>query len=237
MAEIKAFQGLKATEKNDMMWRLTENKHGEKRVFRMSELRFIVGKNIQSLRTTKGLTQQQLAEQLNYSDKTVSKWERGESLPDITVLKMIADFFEVSLDYLVEETHITERNKRRIGKAIYKRNCYIITTSSIFMVILVAVLLFGILKMLLPNTAYPWLCYAYGVPAAMIVWLVFNSLWFNPRKNYMIVSFLVWSLLMALFCTFLAAGHKIWQVLLVGIPAQVIIILWSRLRNKDTEGI
>lgn len=202
----------------------------------MSELRFIVGKNIQTLRTTKGLTQQQLAEHLNYSDKTVSKWERGESLPDIVVLKMIADYFQVSLDYIVEETHPVGSNHHSDTKAIYKRNCYIITASSIFMVVLVAGLLFGILEMLLPGTAYPWLCYAYGIPAAMIVWLVFNSLWFNPRKNYIIVSLLVWSILMALFCTFLVTGYKIWQVLLVGVPAQAIIYLWSRLRNKDIEG-
>ena len=202
----------------------------------MSELRFIVGKNIQTLRITKGLTQQQLAEHLNYSDKTVSKWERGESLPDIVVLKMIADYFQVSLDYIVEEIHPVGSNHHSGTKAIYKRNCYIITASSIFMVVLVAGLLFGILEMLLPGTVYPWLCYAYGIPAAMIVWLVFNSLWFNPRKNYIIVSLLVWSILMALFCTFLVTGYKIWQVLLVGVPAQAIIFLWSRLRNKDIEG-
>ncbi len=202
----------------------------------MSELRFIVGKNIQTLRITKGLTQQQLAEHLNYSDKTVSKWERGESLPDIVVLKMIADYFQVSLDYIVEEIHPVGSNHHSATKAIYKRNCYIITASSIFMVVLVAGLLFGILEMLLPGTVYPWLCYAYGIPAAMIVWLVFNSLWFNPRKNYIIVSLLVWSILMALFCTFLVTGYKIWQVLLVGVPAQAIIFLWSRLRNKDIEG-
>lgn len=201
----------------------------------MWEIRFIIGKNIQSLRSAKGMTQQQLGEKLSYSDKTVSKWERGESLPDIIVLKMVADFFEVSLDYLVEERHPLDDKKQKEIKKIQERNYYIITGSSIFMVLLVAVLLFVILKMVLPNTLYPWLCYAYAVPAAMIVWLVFNSIWFNPRKNYMIVSFLVWSLLIALFYTFLAAGHIIWQVLLIGIPAQTIIILWSRLRKKGDD--
>lgn len=71
----------------------------------MQELKFIIAKNIQTLRQAKGMTQVELAEKLNYSDKSVSKWERGESLPDITVLKGIADLFEVSLDYLVEAEH------------------------------------------------------------------------------------------------------------------------------------
>ena len=71
----------------------------------MQELKFIIAKNIQALRQEKGMTQVELAEKLNYSDKSVSKWERGESLPDITVLKGIADLFEVSLDYLTEDEH------------------------------------------------------------------------------------------------------------------------------------
>lgn len=201
----------------------------------MRELKFIIGKNINQLRTKKGITQQQLGEQLNYSDKSISKWERGESLPDITVLKNLADFFQVNLDYLVEEDHSINGNKQKSMKAENKRNCYIITISSIFMVYLVAVLVFVILNMLLPKTGYPWLCYAYAIPAALIVWLVFNSIWFNPRKNYVIISALVWSSLLALFFTFLVSGYKIWQLLLVGIPAQAIIIIWSKLRNKELE--
>ena len=199
----------------------------------MKELKFIIGKNINQLRTEKGITQQQLGEQLNYSDKTISKWERGESVPDITVLKNLADYFDVTLDYLVEEIHTLNGKKQEVIRKEYKRNCYIITASSIFIVILVAILLFVILNMVLPGTGYPWLCYAYAVPAAVIVWLVFNSIWFNQRKNYMIVSILVWSLLVALYFTFLVSGYRIWPVLLVGIPAQTIIFIWSKLRNKN----
>ncbi|MBR5578750.1 MAG: helix-turn-helix transcriptional regulator [Lachnospiraceae bacterium] len=198
----------------------------------MKDLKFIIGKNINHLRTKKGITQQQLGEQLNYSDKTISKWERGESLPDIVVLKNLADFFQVSLDYLVEETHKIKGIKQENLQKENRRNSYIITISSIFMVFLAAILLFVILKMVIPGTNYPWLCYAYAIPAAIIVWLVFNSIWFNPRKNYLIISALVWSLLVALYFTFFVSGYKIWQLFLVGIPAQAIIVIWSKLRNK-----
>lgn len=200
----------------------------------MQELKFIIAKNIQKLRQEKGMTQLELAEKLNYSDKSVSKWERGESLPDIVVLKSVADLFEVTLDYLVEEEHIqkevlTEKKSQNIRK-----NYYIITGTSIFIVALTATLLFAILAKVLPGTKYPWLCYAYAVPMALVVWLVFNSVWFNPRKNYLIVSGLVWSLLMALYLTFSMEGYDIWPILLVGIPAQMIIWMWSRL-HKDKK--
>lgn len=201
----------------------------------MQDLKFVIAKNIQKLRQEKGMTQLELAEKINYSDKTVSKWERGESLPDIVVLKSVADLFEVTLDYLVEEEHDGKPVTKEILDKNYRRNCYIITGTSIFIVTLMATLIFVILAMIFPGTSYPWLCYAYSVPAALIVWLVFNSIWFNPRKNFMIVSLLVWSLLLALYLTFSMLGFYIWPILLVGIPAQLIILVWSKLKNKNKE--
>lgn len=198
----------------------------------MQDIKFTIAKNIQKLRQEKGMTQLELAEKLNYSDKTVSKWERGESLPDIVVLKTIADLFEVTLDYLVEEEHRGIPVTKEMMDRNYRRNCYIITGTSIFIVALTATLIYVILAMIFPGTTYPWLCYAYAIPAALIVWLVFNSIWFNPRKNFMIVSLLVWSLLLALYLTFSMLGFYIWPILLVGIPAQIIIWMWSKIKNK-----
>ena len=198
----------------------------------MQDLKFVIAKNIQKLRQEKGMTQLELAEKINYSDKTVSKWERGESLPDIVVLKTVADLLEVTLDYLVEEEHEGKPVTKEMLDKNYRRNCYIITGTSIFIVALMATLIFVILAMIFPGTSYPWLCYAYSVPVALIVWLVFNSIWFNPRKNFMIVSLMVWSLLLALYMTFSMLGFYIWPILLVGIPAQIIVWMWSKLKNK-----
>lgn len=198
----------------------------------MQELKLTIAKNIQKLRQEKQMTQLELAQKLNYSDKSVSKWERGESLPDIIVLKSIADLFEVTLDYLVEEEHNGKpMNKEQMNKN-YRRNCYIVTGTSIFIVALLATLIYVILAMIFPGTYYPGLCYAYAVPVALVVWLVFNSIWFNPRNNFIIVSLLVWSLLLALYVTFFMMGFSILPILLVGIPAQMIIWVWSRLRHK-----
>ena len=69
----------------------------------MEELKTVIAKNISELRRSAMMTQLDLAERLNYSDKAVSKWERAESVPDISVLKAIADIFGVSVDYLLRE--------------------------------------------------------------------------------------------------------------------------------------
>ena len=83
----------------------------------MSDLNIIIGKNLMALRKKKGLTQLQLAEQFNYSDKSISKWEKGEAMPAIDILKNLADFYGVTLDFLTEEeiefgrTNLTDKTK------------------------------------------------------------------------------------------------------------------------------
>ena len=89
----------------------------------MDELKSVVAENLKALRTTAGLTQGELAERLNYSDKAVSKWERGESLPDVQVLKQLADMYGVGVDYLLSSDHKTDNNAAcRIGGVACRNN-------------------------------------------------------------------------------------------------------------------
>ena len=155
----------------------------------MKDLKLIIADNISDLRKKKGMTQAELAEKLNYTDKAVSKWERGESVPDIVVLKSIADLFGVYIDYLVSEYHEKESSKKTFDRT--QRNNHIaITIISIFLVVLVATLLFVILNSSVSLSA-SFLTFLYALPVAFIVWLVFNSLWFNRRRNFTIISFLM----------------------------------------------
>ena len=60
-----------------------------------------IGTNIKRLRTERGVTQEQLAEAMNVTCAAVSKWERGETYPDITLLQPLAFYFDVTLDSLM----------------------------------------------------------------------------------------------------------------------------------------
>ena len=93
----------------------------------MKDIRQNIGKNIVRLRNAAHMTQAEFAEQLNYTDKAVSKWERGESVPDIVILKKIADQFSVTVDYLLEEHRPEEAVKTSEEIANKKRNHLIIT--------------------------------------------------------------------------------------------------------------
>lgn len=197
----------------------------------MDDFKLIVAKNITDLRRASGKTQLELAEQLNYSDKAVSKWERGESLPDVAVLKQIADLFHVTIDYLVSEEHSKEA-QRIVYAGRDLRNRHIIMGISILLVLLAATLIFVVLNLVYGNAVRHWLCFAYAVPGSIIVWLVFCSIWFNPRHNFLIVSLLMWTVLICIHLSLLLLGFNVWLIYLLGLPGQAIILLWSGLKFK-----
>lgn len=186
-----------------------------------------VAKNIVRLRQASGMTQAELAAKLNYSDKAVSKWERGESMPDVAVLSKIADLFQVSLDWLVRgevmsaEPAVKERSRL---------NRLLVTIMSVILVWLVAALVFMVIHLITGGNVANILVFIYAVPASLIVWLVFNSIWFRPRMNYLIISLLMWSLLATLHMTILPFGYNVWPIYILGIPGQLIIFVWSRLK-------
>lgn len=197
----------------------------------MESLKNVIAKNIADLRKANHLTQTELADKLNYSDKAVSKWERGDSLPDVIVLKAIADLFGVTLDYLVQSEH---RQETRPTKLRQLRNHGFILGMCIMLVWLLAVVVFAAINIATQNSApASWLAFVVAVPVSMIVWLIFNSIWFNPRRGFLIVSLLMWTLLGAVYITCLAFGGNPWLLFLIGIPGQVIIAFASRLRYKN----
>ena len=198
----------------------------------MNDIKAIIAKNISELRIANGITQLALAEKLNYSDKAVSKWEHGESLPDITVLLNIAELFGVPLDYLVKENHSPKDMpiKKRI---MHKYSRGVITMVAIVGVWLAAVLVFVLLSLILKNATHEWLAFIYALPVTAIVWLVLNSVWFNTKRNYLIISLLMWSILICIQLTLYILGSRVELIYLVGAPAQIIILLCAFIKKKN----
>lgn len=197
----------------------------------LDDIKKNIADNISGLRREFGFTQTELAEKLNYSDKAVSKWERGESVPDIATLKQIALLFDVSVDYLISKDN---SNKKLRNISVHKkRNHIIITLLATMLVWLIATVVFVAVTLQGYNIKNTWLAFVYAVPVSSIVLLVFNSVWGKGKYNFAIISVLVWSVLISLYLSFLTfAIYNIWLVFMVGIPGQIIIILWSRLKLK-----
>ena len=206
----------------------------------MEDIRHIVAKNIAELRLLNNMTQMELAEKLNYSDKTISKWERADSSPDISVLVEIADLFGVTLDYLVTAEHTekataSEREQRKRTKENSRYNRRVIAYISESVGWFIAVLAYIITTLILRRTTFQWLYFVYALPVTMIVKLVFNSVWFNTRHNYFIISALVWSLLSAIHISFLYFGVDVSLIYLLGVAGQVVIVLWSFIKKPKSK--
>ena len=187
----------------------------------MEKFKKIVAKNISELRQLNKLTQAELGEKINYSDKAVSKWERGESLPDAFVLKRIANIFQVSVDYLLED-HSNDKTKPHI------RNKYrTISQISFIGTYTLALLIFVIL----------WLCdivwwqvFVHAIPISMIVLIAENSVWGKSLWNFFFISGLVWSIIASIYISFL--DYNWWILFVLGLPAELIIALCFRLKSK-----
>ena len=209
-------------------------------------LRSVIAMNLSELRKGRGMTQQDLAEKLNYTDKAISKWERAESIPDILVLKQIADMFGVTVDYLLCETHdeiLTpneEEEKKAHAEAVKRQQSIrargFVTGMSVLLVWMAALVLFIVFDTVSANPLFQWFVFACAICASLILWLVMNSIWFNRRRNYLIISLLMWSFLILLFMTvWFLADRLLWLMFILGIPGQAIIIMWSRLKQSGND--
>lgn len=201
----------------------------------VTDVKQAVAKNLTVLRQQNKMTQIELAEKLNYSDKAISKWERGESIPDVMVLKAIADLFGVTVDYLLQEEHPDSPAVSQDTSDRLKRNHKVVTILSVLLVWLVATLVFVALDAVWPTLVAKWLSFVYAVPITTIVWLVFNSMWFNKRRNYLIISLMMWTGLASIFLTTVAAGYIMWKLFLLGVPGQFGIYAWSCFQRKGQK--
>lgn len=192
----------------------------------MKELKNIVADNLVFLRKQKKLTQLELAEKLNYSDKSVSKWEHAETLPDIEVLKKLADLYGVTLDYIVsEEKHEDKLNLYKTKNNTQKQ--IIISLLGVSFVWLAAALIFVYSNIIL-NANY-WLVFLWALPVCCVVLFYFNKVWGNRKFLYIVSSCFVWTLLLCLYFQFL--NYNMYLIFLIALPVQVAIILWSKLKQ------
>ena len=189
--------------------------------------------NLTALRKERGLTQSQLAEKFNYTDKTISKWENGDALPDSQTLFALSQFFGVSMDSLFNGEPFKEKEEKAKGDNKKRWNKLTITLLALSVVWFVAVFAYVQLKIIF-GLEY-WLAFIWAVPASMIVLVVFNSVWGRVSLNYLIVSVFIWSLLGSLHLQVLEFGINIWPIYFLGIPLQIATLLWSQLKSKKAR--
>ncbi len=207
------------------------------------KLKVVLGKNIAAFRKQQRLTQAGLAEKLNYSDKAVSKWERGESIPDVLTLVQIAELFGISVNDLVTDPNelpehtsaVVDKMEKAVEKTLKRKADKIsILGLSSLIVWFVAMLLFVVFSSL--EIARSWMAFIYAIPANAIVLLSLLSAWHDFRLNKTLISVIVWGALLSVHSSLLVFGNvNIWKLYLLGIPGQLAIFFWFRMFRKPKE--
>ena len=211
----------------------------------LEKLKTHIGKNIVAYRKKAKLTQAGLAEKLNYSDKAVSKWERGESIPDILTLMQLSKQFGITVNELVSDPNALPENSggkleqvmTTVSEKALKRkaNKNVILGLSSTLVWFVALLIFVLVSSF--DLPYSWVAFLYAVPVNAIVLLSLRSAWHDFRWNRVLISFIVWGFLLSIYVSLLVfLRFNMWKLFLLGIPGEIAIFLWFRLfstRGKE----
>ena len=196
----------------------------------MDDLKYTTASNIINLRQKAGMTQSELAGLINYSDKSVSKWERAEAVPDAYVLKKMSEIFGVTVDYLLSPHDGWDQDPRQ-KKPLYSNQVIILL--SVMGVWMLALILF-ISLWLLGNLV--WIIFIYAILFSMLVLLVLNSVLEQGKHNYLIIGALILSIVASLYFSFLYFGKQnYWQLYLLLAPAWVTVYLASRLRKRPEK--
>lgn len=187
----------------------------------MEDLHPIISENLITLRKDSGLTQAQVAERLGYSDKAVSRWENGDTLPDVNVLNELCKYYGIPLASLFEKgacSEATHVQARRDSRRYYVVEC-ILLIAAVWLAATVFFVYFNVRK-----GVHYWTVFVWAVPVSAVLVCAFDR-WFRNRVvQFVAVSVTVWSLLTSIYLQFLS--HNIWEIFLVGIPLQAFLVMW-----------
>lgn len=199
------------------------------------EIKNNISKNLVKYRTASGLTQSAVAEKINYTDKSVSKWERGDGTPDVFVLKKLADFYGVKVDDFFDGN---EEKTFNIKPKLERRKHLIINLLAVGLVWLVAVTLYFLLNLILGtlnvDCNHNSVVFIFAIPVSGIVQTVFSELWWNKLATLLAVSVIIWGCVATAFVMFISFGFNFVgrdKIFLISAVLQVLAILWFFLRK------
>jgi len=199
----------------------------------MEGLAEIVGSNLQTLRKANNLTQQELADKLHYSDKSISKWELGYATPSVDILKEFADYFGVTVDYLItpheeEETkEMVKQKQKDSGPQAASKAIILALVNVVVLAIATAIYVSGFVQ---NKQNVLWIAFVWMIPIALILSVIVARMLYgrNPLLTMILFSCFVWFLVFAFYVQFRFVNQPpqdLWYILLVCLPIQAILIL------------
>ncbi len=192
----------------------------------LAELKLITASNIINLRTGHGMTQAELGAKLNYSDKTISKWERGEAIPDAWVLTQIAELFGVTVDDLLSShTKWEPPPDESVGPD------FVYSTDRIIALVMVAIftLSLTVFVTLWMLHILEWRVFLAGLSIALLTYMILDIVLKKGRHLQHILALFVLSLFVLAY--FFLPKSNPWQLFLLAAPAEVLVYLGCNIKK------
>jgi transcriptional regulator with XRE-family HTH domain len=199
---------------------------------KIENIRSVIKDNLIKYRKQAGLTQAELADKLGYSDKTISKWEREEGVPDIYILKQIADLYGITVNDLIGDNEAKPKKKK--NTILTKKNKIIIALLSAGLVWAIATTIYVILDLAIPDVSKQLKnIYIYAIPLSCIVLIVFNSIWGKRYINFILISALIWTFTLSLYVSLPISDVA--KLFIIPVPLQILTILAFMLDKSKKE--
>lgn len=197
----------------------------------MEKLNKIVANNLINLRKMNGLTQNDFASKLNYSNKTISKWELGYAIPNVETLKDIADYYGVSVDYFLVD-HEIKNGQTEVIKTFQYRLAMMLLIDVFFLAGSAVAYVIGVSF----TSAQIWPSFIYAAAfSCFFNAIVVDKWWHNRLVTEIFASLTVWGLLFAIYFTLLTSNitYNFWYLFFLGLPIQAAIILIFIMRKQS----
>ena len=197
----------------------------------LEELKLVAAGNLINLRTAAGLTQAELGAKLNYSDKSISKWERGEAIPDAFVLTQMAELFGVSVDYILSshtdwEPPVAPEDPRK--DVVYSTGAIIaiavLGVWTLALTAFVALWLVGMVR---------WKIFVVAFPVSVLTYMVLICVFHRTRHLKYAVALFVLSLFVAFYLLFVHRNP--WQIFLIAVLAEALVFLSFRVQKRPRK--
>lgn len=194
----------------------------------MKDVKKIIADNLTTLRKKHGYTQNELAEMLNYSDNTISRWEHAEITPSLETLEIIAKIYNVPLEFLIKENvvkHVeTDEKSYRLKKLMAILLC-------VSMVWLTAVIVYFYFESFTSKS--PWTIFVWSVPVSCLVLLCFCNYINSRAYSFTFATICIWSTLASFYLQFL--NYNLWLLFIIGVPAQMALSVLTFVRPKNKK--
>ena len=197
----------------------------------MNQIETNISKNIKELRVASGMKQSELGEKIAYSDKTISKWENGSSVPDIVALGAVADLFGITVDDLIKENAADKLINREKKPSSNQSNDIVMLCLSVLSVFTIAVTVY-VAFFIIKKVVF-WQVFVWAIPVSAYLCAKYNKAHGNIKwVNTVLFSLICWGLIVAAYLQILS--YNLWPIFFIGAPIEAMIIVSTLFSKTST---